>query len=139
MAATANPFSVSVSSKLTGGSSFPKPNDSADFFLRVQNPLNSVSLGSSFVSPGLIELSLSRGGGSVTSEKQRARSARLRASFAEVMDQSVAKADPIAPTTVDVNLGDRSYPIYIGSGLLDLPHLLQRYFQLIKEKSKYTP
>ncbi|XP_041020887.1 3-dehydroquinate synthase, chloroplastic-like [Juglans microcarpa x Juglans regia] len=127
MAATTNPFSVSVSSKPTGGSAFPKPNDSADFFLRVQNPLNTVSLRSSFVSPGSTELSLSRGGGSVTSAKRGARSARIRASLAEVMDQSVAKKDPIAPTTVDVDLGDRSYPIYIGSGLLDQPHLLQRH------------
>ncbi|KAG2694178.1 hypothetical protein I3843_08G124700 [Carya illinoinensis] len=125
MAATANPFSVSVSSKPTGGSAFPKPNDSADFSLRVQNPLNSVSLRSSFVSPGSIELSLSRGGGLVTSAKRGAQSAR--ASLAQVMDQSVAKTDPIVPTTVDVDLGDRSYPIYIGSGLLDQPHLLQRH------------
>ncbi|KAJ9556802.1 hypothetical protein OSB04_011416 [Centaurea solstitialis] len=31
------------------------------------------------------------------------------------------------PTVVDVDLGDRSYPIYIGSGLLNQPDLLQRY------------
>ncbi|GJM99387.1 hypothetical protein PR202_ga16480 [Eleusine coracana subsp. coracana] len=30
-------------------------------------------------------------------------------------------------TVVDVDLGDRSYPIYIGSGLLDEPDLLQRH------------
>jgi 3-dehydroquinate synthase len=29
-------------------------------------------------------------------------------------------------TVVDVDLGDRSYPIYIGSGLLNEPDLLQR-------------
>jgi 3-dehydroquinate synthase len=29
-------------------------------------------------------------------------------------------------TVVDVDLGDRGYPIYIGSGLLDEPDLLQR-------------
>ncbi|KVH88757.1 3-dehydroquinate synthase AroB, partial [Cynara cardunculus var. scolymus] len=33
----------------------------------------------------------------------------------------------VAPTIVDVDLGDRSYPIYIGSGLLNQPDLLQRY------------
>jgi 3-dehydroquinate synthase len=27
-------------------------------------------------------------------------------------------------TVVDVDLGERSYPIYIGSGLLDKPELL---------------
>ncbi|KAI3703274.1 hypothetical protein L1987_73225 [Smallanthus sonchifolius] len=32
-----------------------------------------------------------------------------------------------APTIVDVDLGDRSYPIYIGSGLLNQPDLLQRH------------
>eukprot|EP00249_Psilotum_nudum_P017467 c26336_g1_i1 orf=434-1864(-) len=32
-------------------------------------------------------------------------------------------------TVVDVDLGDRSYPIYIGSGLLDKPHLLQRHIK----------
>ncbi|KAM7262601.1 hypothetical protein ACFE04_000284 [Oxalis oulophora] len=31
------------------------------------------------------------------------------------------------PTIVDVNLGDRSYPIYIGSGLLQRPEFLQRH------------
>lgn len=31
------------------------------------------------------------------------------------------------PTIVDVDLGNRSYPIYIGSGLLDEPDLLQRH------------
>lgn len=29
--------------------------------------------------------------------------------------------------TVDVNLGDRSYPIYIGQGLLDRSDLLQQH------------
>ena len=29
--------------------------------------------------------------------------------------------------TVNVSLGDRSYPIYIGRGLLDRPELLQRH------------
>ncbi|XP_074284803.1 3-dehydroquinate synthase, chloroplastic-like [Silene latifolia] len=31
------------------------------------------------------------------------------------------------PTVVEVDLGNRSYPIYIGSALLDQPHLLQRH------------
>jgi 3-dehydroquinate synthase len=30
-------------------------------------------------------------------------------------------------TVVDVDLSERSYPIYIGPGLLDEPELLQRY------------
>jgi hypothetical protein len=32
---------------------------------------------------------------------------------------------------VDVDLGEWSYPIYIGSGLLDKPELLQRYYKLV--------
>lgn len=52
---------------------------------------------------------------------------KICATAAPVMDQSVGEASPKAPTTVDVDLGDRSYPIYIGSGILDQPNLLQRY------------
>ncbi|XP_047334457.1 3-dehydroquinate synthase, chloroplastic [Impatiens glandulifera] len=49
-------------------------------------------------------------------------------STASVMDQSLGKkASPADPTIVNVDLGDRSYPIYIGSGLLDQPDLLQRH------------
>lgn len=33
----------------------------------------------------------------------------------------------VLPTIVEVDLGNRSYPIYIGSGLLDQPDLLQRH------------
>ena len=29
--------------------------------------------------------------------------------------------------TVEVDLGDRSYPIYIGTGLLDVPELLRKH------------
>jgi 3-dehydroquinate synthase len=113
MATTTNPFSLSLSK------------NSADIFSRVPNPPNSVSLRSAFVSPGSSDLSLIRGQNSVVSAS-RVRSVRICASSAQVMDQSVAKTDSKVPVIVDVNLGDRSYPIYIGSGLLDQPHLLQR-------------
>lgn len=46
---------------------------------------------------------------------------------AQIMDQSASKTDSSAPTIVEVDLGDRSYPIYIGSGLLDQPEILQRH------------
>lgn len=36
-------------------------------------------------------------------------------------------SDSRVPTIVDVDLGNRSYPIYIGSGLLNEPDLLQRH------------
>ncbi|XAR58005.1 3-dehydroquinate synthase [Bertholletia excelsa] len=43
------------------------------------------------------------------------------------MDQSPRKTSSGVPTIVEVDLGTRSYPIYIGSGLLDQPDLLQRH------------
>lgn len=49
------------------------------------------------------------------------------ASSAQVMDQSTSKTSSSVPTIVDVDLGNRSYPIYIGSGLLEQPDLLQRH------------
>ncbi|XP_030974226.1 3-dehydroquinate synthase, chloroplastic [Quercus lobata] len=120
MATTANPFAISLSSNPT---SLRKTNNSSDSFLRVQSP-NSVSLRSSFVSPSSIELNLNRGVSTVSSAS-RVRS-RICASSAQVME-SAAKTDSNAPTIVDVDLGNRSYPIYIGSGLLDQPHLLQKH------------
>ncbi|KAL4645504.1 hypothetical protein ACB092_02G239300 [Castanea dentata] len=120
MASTAIPVIISLSSKPT---SLRKTNNSSDSFLCVQSP-NSVSLRSSFVSPSSIELSSNRGVSSVSSAS-RVRS-RICASFAQVME-SAAKTDSNAPTIVDVDLGNRSYPIYIGSGLLDQPHLLQKH------------
>ncbi|PHU26928.1 3-dehydroquinate synthase, chloroplastic [Capsicum chinense] len=60
----------------------------------------------------------------------KSKAARLKvlaASAAKVMDQSPSKASPQAPTVVEVDMGNRSYPIYIGSGLLDRPDLLQRH------------
>ncbi|CAA0829828.1 3-dehydroquinate synthase- chloroplastic [Striga hermonthica] len=47
---------------------------------------------------------------------------------AVVADQTASPSSPPAvPTIVDVDLGNRSYPIYIGSGLLGQPELLQRH------------
>ncbi|CAL5188169.1 unnamed protein product [Lathyrus oleraceus] len=49
------------------------------------------------------------------------------ANSSQLMDPFSAKTQPGTPTTVNVDLGDRSYPIYIGSGLLNKPELLQRH------------
>ncbi|QCD91131.1 3-dehydroquinate synthase [Vigna unguiculata] len=57
-----------------------------------------------------------------------ARNSRICATSSPVMDPSAAKSEPILPTTVEVDLGNRSYPIYIGSGLLDQPDYLQRSY-----------
>ncbi|KAG1360977.1 3-dehydroquinate synthase, chloroplastic [Cocos nucifera] len=43
------------------------------------------------------------------------------------MEEMPRKADSKVSTIVEVDLGNRSYPIYIGSGLLDEPDLLQRH------------
>lgn len=57
---------------------------------------------------------------------------RLKASAtpaAPVMDEptsSSSSSSTAVPAVVEVDLGNRSYPIYIGSGLLNQPELLQR-------------
>uniref|UniRef100_A0A1D1ZB29 3-dehydroquinate synthase, chloroplastic n=1 Tax=Anthurium amnicola TaxID=1678845 RepID=A0A1D1ZB29_9ARAE len=48
------------------------------------------------------------------------------ASSAPVMEPTLGEGSRVS-TVVDVDLGDRSYPIYIGSGLLDEPQLLRRH------------
>ncbi|KAG6392655.1 hypothetical protein SASPL_146879 [Salvia splendens] len=59
----------------------------------------------------------------------RKRNFAVRASAAPVMDHSTSasSSSPAVPTLVEVDLGNRSYPIYIGSGLLNQPDLLQRH------------
>ncbi|KAG1359432.1 3-dehydroquinate synthase, chloroplastic [Cocos nucifera] len=51
----------------------------------------------------------------------------ISASAAPVMEGTPQKTDSRVSTIVEVDLGNRSYPIYIGSGLLDEPDLLQRH------------
>lgn len=50
----------------------------------------------------------------------------VRASGAGVME-SAPPATREDPVIVNVDLGDRSYPIYIGAGLLDRSELLQKH------------
>ncbi|KAK4346948.1 hypothetical protein RND71_033287 [Anisodus tanguticus] len=57
----------------------------------------------------------------------KSKATRLKVSATKVMDQSPSKSRSKAPTVVEVDLGNRSYPIYIGAGLLDQPELLQRH------------
>lgn len=70
---------------------------------------------------------------SVAAPLQSPGAARSRAVCASssqiVMDKSAS--DTSNPTVVEVDLGNRSYPIYIGSELLDQPHLLQRCASLL--------
>ncbi|XP_042464192.1 3-dehydroquinate synthase, chloroplastic-like [Zingiber officinale] len=51
----------------------------------------------------------------------------ISACAASVMEEATERRDSRVSTVVDVDLGSRSYPIYIGSGLLDVPDLLQRH------------
>ncbi|PKA55667.1 3-dehydroquinate synthase [Apostasia shenzhenica] len=52
---------------------------------------------------------------------------RIAASSAPVMEPFRPEVASRVFTSVEVDLGNRSYPIYIGSGLLDEPDLLQRH------------
>ncbi|XP_010550478.1 PREDICTED: 3-dehydroquinate synthase, chloroplastic [Tarenaya hassleriana] len=68
----------------------------------------------------------------------------VRASATQVMDESLSEKTPTAsPTIVEVDLGNRSYPIYIGSGLLDRPEILQRHVRgkrvLVVTNEKVAP
>ncbi|CAN8277716.1 unnamed protein product [Cochlearia groenlandica] len=98
---------------------------------------NTVSLASVSVSKNLDSLQ-SRGFiaprticfhlGSLKSKPLRlslTRSRCVRADASQVMSEKPSMA--ITPTIVDVDLGNRSYPIYIGAGLLDQSHLLQKH------------
>ncbi|KAI3804259.1 hypothetical protein L1987_25676 [Smallanthus sonchifolius] len=51
----------------------------------------------------------------------------LATSAATPVTETSKSSSSAVPTIVDVDLGDRSYPIYIGSGLLNQPELLQRH------------
>ncbi|KFK28271.1 hypothetical protein AALP_AA8G495000 [Arabis alpina] len=50
---------------------------------------------------------------------------RVRASASQLINEPVNSMT--SPTVVHVDLGNRSYPIYIGAGLLDQSQLLQRH------------
>ncbi|XVF15947.1 hypothetical protein REPUB_Repub09cG0199800 [Reevesia pubescens] len=114
MACTTSAFSLSLSSK-------PNPKSSSDFnspefYLRL-NKTVKVSLSSS------AELNRGR----VAVSRLSGLRWRICAHATQVMDQSVGEKSSKAPTVVEVDLGNRSYPIYIGSGLLDQHELLQKH------------
>ncbi|EFH41345.1 hypothetical protein ARALYDRAFT_358942 [Arabidopsis lyrata subsp. lyrata] len=53
---------------------------------------------------------------------------RVRAGASQLMNEPLNDQRSFSsPTVVEVDLGDRSYPIYIGAGLLDHSELLQRH------------
>ncbi|KAJ6413269.1 hypothetical protein OIU84_006128 [Salix udensis] len=112
MASTAKTISISLSLPdnppplVSLKTQVPSP----DFYLRFRNQ-----------NPKLTRLGLS-----VTSPNNRIRTlSTIRASTASVMEAS--SKEKALPQIVEVDLGNRSYPIYIGSGLLDQPELLQKH------------
>ncbi|KAL4378493.1 hypothetical protein GQ457_02G006790 [Hibiscus cannabinus] len=111
MACTTNAFSLSLSSKLT-------TNLSSD-----SNPKLNKHLFVTLRASGSGELNLGR----LVLSRPGQLSRRVCANATQVMDQSVGEKSSAAPTIVDVDLGNRSYPIYIGSGLLDQHELLQKH------------
>lgn len=92
------------------------------FSFRFRNP-GVGSLQSSLVSSTFSPLN---GSGTCSLNSGRMLS-RVVASSTQTMDQSPSKTSSKDPTIVEVDLGNRSYPIYIGAGLLDEPGLLQRH------------
>ncbi|KAJ7944136.1 3-dehydroquinate synthase [Quillaja saponaria] len=124
---TANTFSLFLSAKQTTSSSALQKsynNCSYDYCLRIRNP-KFVSTQCLFSSPRS-SIDFNRNWVSLSPDSRGVRS-RICASSAQVMDHFATKTDSGPPTIVEVDLGIRSYPIYIGSGLLDQPELLQRH------------
>lgn len=58
---------------------------------------------------------------------QRKKQSDLLTTASHLCTATAVAADPKLMQTVDVSLGDRSYPIYIGQGLLDNSDILQRH------------
>ncbi|OWM66457.1 3-dehydroquinate synthase, chloroplastic [Punica granatum] len=106
MASAANAISLSASPRLAASSS------SDQLVVRLQSPSSVSFRPRSELKPARLSVA------------SRANRLRICATAAPVMDKA---ASPKVPTIVDVDLGDRSYPIYIGSNLLDQPELLQRH------------
>ncbi|KAK6237306.1 hypothetical protein QUC31_002775 [Theobroma cacao] len=123
MACSTNALSLSLSSKINTKSSSDLNANSSYFFLRVNKPAKVSFRGSSSgeLNPGRVALSRPSG-----------IRGRICANAIPVMDQSVGEKSSKAPTIVEVDLGNRSYPIYIGSGLLEEPELLQKLETLMK-------
>ncbi|XP_057965312.1 3-dehydroquinate synthase, chloroplastic [Malania oleifera] len=119
MASSAYSPSLSLSSSTNSSLSRRDPCGSSLRFASSK----TVSVRSPFISAKPVELiRVGSSGSNVVPVKSW-----VSASSTPVMDQSPSKTSSAAPTVVEVDLGNRSYPIYIGSGLLDQPDLLQRH------------
>ncbi|KAM1552294.1 hypothetical protein ACFXTH_044440 [Malus domestica] len=105
-------------------SSLFKPSNQAKVSLRVQSP-NTASLSTLFISNKSIELTQDANS-ALKSSTVRSRT-RIMVSSTQVVDQPSSKTGHVAPAVVDVNLGNRSYLIYVGPGLFEQAELLQRH------------
>lgn len=118
MACTTNAFFLSLSSKPNTRLSSSDLNPNSDFFLRFKKPAKFSLRGLGSGEFNLVRVAVSR---------PSIIRGRICANATQVMDESVGEKSFKAPTIVEVDLGNRSYPIYIGSGLLDQPELLQKH------------
>jgi hypothetical protein len=57
----------------------------------------------------------------------RRRSYRIRVALVQSVPTKVSVGDVGVSKVVEVSLGDRSYPIYIGTGIIDDAELLQQH------------
>ncbi|OAY77708.1 3-dehydroquinate synthase, chloroplastic [Ananas comosus] len=98
------------------------PKISAPAALVVPRRRSSVDLRSASANPLRVQI----GGAAARTSRIRA---RIAASATPVMEEAAAgkESGSRVSTVVNVDLGNRSYPIYIGSSLLDEPDLLQRH------------
>ncbi|KAF5193709.1 3-dehydroquinate synthase [Thalictrum thalictroides] len=119
MASTSFQFSLKPSINLKSSSRSQSCNN-----LSLRFHETSLSLVSSFRSDSLrLNRSSNVSISSVSSKSNRI----VASASAAVMEEPSTNSSTNDPTIVNVELGNRSYPIYIGSGLLHQPHLLQRH------------
>ncbi|WZZ12698.1 LOW QUALITY PROTEIN: hypothetical protein YC2023_105787 [Brassica napus] len=104
----ANAVSLSISSSVASSKSLHSLQAQARFL--IPPPTISFPKSSSLSSSTTVSISRSR----------------VRAGPSQLVNEP-ANAMATPPTIVEVDLGSRSYPIYIGAGLLDQSHLLQRH------------
>ncbi|GMH25165.1 hypothetical protein Nepgr_027008 [Nepenthes gracilis] len=120
MASSMHPSSPCFSLQSLPSNGSVSKSRTTSIFLRLGSP-TAISLRSLIASRGSDRIGI----GGENAGRMRS---KVLAVSTQVMDESVSKATiSKVPTIVKVDLGDRSYPIYIGSGLLNQPDLLQRH------------
>ncbi|KAK6924513.1 3-dehydroquinate synthase domain [Dillenia turbinata] len=122
-AANASSLCLSLKSPINSSSSpVSRSSGSSDVYLQLKSCF-PISLRSSFVS-NFSSLELNPSNNKCLANRAEF---KICAGSTQVTEPSPSKANSRVPTIVKVDLGNRSYPIYIGSGLLDQPELLQRH------------